>query len=79
MTGRWLSWLSPLFPVWLWHALFDGTPLCRCAHSRDYREIRDDRPPGQRFWCLDRREPVYPGDPPCADPNCDAHRNPETP
>lgn len=22
---------------WLWHALFDGTRLCRCAHSRRYR------------------------------------------
>ena len=33
----WLSWLSPLDPVWLWHALFDGTPVCRCAHSAEYR------------------------------------------
>jgi hypothetical protein len=39
-----LSWTSPLFPVWLWHALSDGTWLCRCAHSRQYaaalRELR---------------------------------------
>lgn len=34
----WLGWLSPLFPVWLWHALSDGTPLCRCGHSAEYRE-----------------------------------------
>jgi hypothetical protein len=32
-----LGWMSPLFPVWLWHALFDGTPLCRCPHSAEYR------------------------------------------
>jgi len=36
-TGIWLTWLSPLFPVWLWHALFDGTPLCRCQHSGQYK------------------------------------------
>ena len=36
-TGWWLGWTSPLFPVWLWHALFDGTPACRCAHSAAYR------------------------------------------
>lgn len=23
--------------MWFWHALFDGTRLCRCAHSRRYR------------------------------------------
>ena len=34
---RWLGWTSPLFPVWLWHALLDGTPLCRCPHSAQYR------------------------------------------
>lgn len=39
ITGwrRWLSWLSPLDPVWLWHALFDGTWACRCAHSARYK------------------------------------------
>lgn len=37
----------------------------------------DNRPDGRRFWCLDRREPVFPGDPLCADPNCDAHRERE--
>lgn len=26
--------------VWLWHALFDGTPLCRCPASRDSRAYR---------------------------------------
>jgi hypothetical protein len=24
--------------VWLWHATFDGTSLCRCNHSAQYRE-----------------------------------------
>jgi chromosome segregation ATPase len=24
--------------LFLWHALFDGTPLCRCWHSREMRE-----------------------------------------
>lgn len=33
-----LGWTSPLLPVWLWHALFDGTPLCRCGHSGEYRD-----------------------------------------
>lgn len=23
---------------WLWHALFDGTWLCRCEHSKQYKE-----------------------------------------
>lgn len=41
MITRWLGWTSPLPPVWLWHALFDGTPLCRCEHSAQYREIGD--------------------------------------
>lgn len=35
--GEWLSWRSPLWPVWLWHATFDGTQLCCCAHSAEYR------------------------------------------
>jgi len=39
----WLSWLSPADPVWLWHALFDGTPLCRCRHSAEYRRVRTAR------------------------------------
>lgn len=34
---RWLSWTSPLWPVWLWHAMFDGTWLCRCKHSQEYK------------------------------------------
>jgi hypothetical protein len=34
----WLGWLSPLYPVVLWHMLFDGTWLCRCKHSQEYRE-----------------------------------------
>lgn len=33
-----------------------------------------DYPDGCRPWCLGRREPVQPGGPACADPNCDAHR-----
>jgi hypothetical protein len=33
----WLGWMSPADPVWLWHALFDGTRLCRCRHSAQYR------------------------------------------
>lgn len=40
MTGQFmLGWSSPLFPVWMWHALFDGTPVCRCARSREFREL----------------------------------------
>ena len=23
--------------VWLWHAMFDGTWLCHCKHSKEYR------------------------------------------
>jgi len=34
---RWLSWTSPIYPVWLWHALFDGTWMCRCEHSKQYK------------------------------------------
>lgn len=26
--------------MWLWHVLFDGTPLCRCEASRRYRAYR---------------------------------------
>jgi hypothetical protein len=36
----WRGWTSPFLPAWLWHAVFDGTPLCRCAHSAEYRESR---------------------------------------
>ena len=25
---------------WLWHALFDGTWLCRCWHSREMKNVR---------------------------------------
>ena len=25
---------------WLWHALFDGTWLCRCWHSQEYKSHR---------------------------------------
>ena len=39
-TGWWLGWLSPLWPVWLWHALSDGTLACRCPHSAQYRGMR---------------------------------------
>lgn len=33
------EWLAPRDErvtgrPWLWHALFDGTRLCRCPHSR---------------------------------------------
>lgn len=24
---------------WLWHAMFDGTRLCRCKHSQYYKEM----------------------------------------
>jgi hypothetical protein len=41
-TTSWLGWTSPLWPVWLWHALADGSPLCRCAHSAEYRAARRD-------------------------------------
>jgi hypothetical protein len=33
-----LGWTSPITIIWLWHALFDGTCLCRCAHSKEYKE-----------------------------------------
>ncbi len=36
----WLSWHSPLLPVWLWHALFDGTWACPCERSRRWRDAR---------------------------------------
>lgn len=26
--------------TWLWHVLFDGTRVCRCAASRRLRETR---------------------------------------
>ena len=39
--ARWLGWTSPLFPVWAWHATLDGTRLCRCAHSREYRASQE--------------------------------------
>lgn len=38
---KWLSWESRLFPVWLWHALFDGTKLCRCEHSKYYERLSE--------------------------------------
>jgi hypothetical protein len=25
---------------WLWHAMFDGTPLCRCPRSRQMKDRR---------------------------------------
>jgi hypothetical protein len=25
--------------IWLWHVIFDGTPLCRCPYSRQYRAL----------------------------------------
>lgn len=34
----WLSWHSPLLPVWLWHVLFDGTRVCPCERSRRWRD-----------------------------------------
>lgn len=30
---KWLSWQSRIMPIWLWHAMFDGTRLCGCEHS----------------------------------------------
>ena len=38
---KWLSWQSRIMPVWLWHAIFDGTPFCRCEHSKEYRRISE--------------------------------------
>lgn len=26
--------------LWLWHALFDGTCLCRCWHSKKLKDFR---------------------------------------
>lgn len=37
---KWLSWQSRILPVWLWHAMFDGTRLCNCEHSKEYRRVR---------------------------------------
>jgi hypothetical protein len=48
VTGRWLGWMSPLPPVWLWHALFDGTWLCRCEHSAEYRRAGAARARAER-------------------------------
>lgn len=36
------GWMSPIMTIWLWHALFDGTPICRCIRSRELRRFRDD-------------------------------------
>lgn len=33
----WWSRRSRLGPVWLWHALFDGTIACPCERSRKWR------------------------------------------
>lgn len=35
-SSYWFGWMSPLFPVWLWHALADGTWACRCTHSKQW-------------------------------------------
>jgi fermentation-respiration switch protein FrsA (DUF1100 family) len=34
---NWLSWRSPLLPVWLWHVLYDGTRICPCERSRRWQ------------------------------------------
>ncbi|HEY6020535.1 MAG TPA: hypothetical protein VIY48_11800 [Candidatus Paceibacterota bacterium] len=31
---------------WLWHALFDGTWLCRCWHSKEMKDLLAIYPPG---------------------------------
>ena len=36
-----MSWTSPILVVWLWHALFDGTFICRCQHSKELRNGGD--------------------------------------
>lgn len=41
-TG-WAGWDSPVPFAWLWHALADGTPLCRCAHSKYHPRHRKAR------------------------------------
>lgn len=38
MLGYLLSWHSPLFPVHLWHMLYDGTRLCPCERSRRWQD-----------------------------------------
>jgi hypothetical protein len=35
-----LTWRSANLLIWLWHALFDGTRICRCPHSTEYRRHR---------------------------------------
>lgn len=39
-SGKYLGWTSPFTIVFVWHALFDGTWLCRCPHSREYKQLR---------------------------------------
>jgi hypothetical protein len=35
-----LGWnTSPSYLVWAWHMAFDGTRICRCKHSREYRML----------------------------------------
>ena len=36
-SNGWFGWMSPFLVFWTWHALLDGTPLCRCKHSKAYR------------------------------------------
>jgi hypothetical protein len=36
-TGFW-GWDSWFPLIWIYHALFDGTWLCKCEHSKWYKE-----------------------------------------
>jgi hypothetical protein len=36
---RFFSYYTSFDPIWLWHAMFDGTWLCHCAHSQWYKEF----------------------------------------
>ena len=56
------------------HQQTDGLTDYFCGDCLRPVSIYGDIPNGQRYWCLDRRELVRPGDPACTDPNCDAHR-----
>jgi hypothetical protein len=42
-TSRTLGWTSPFTAPWLWHVLFDGTRVCHCKHSRQYRALLRSR------------------------------------
>lgn len=55
----WLSWTSPLFPVWLWHVLLDGTWACPCERSRRWRAalalLTTENPADWPWWAQEGR------------------------